>query len=278
MGTSRHAIRDRFSGKVAIVTGGASGIGRATVEELCKEGAAVAFTDISAAGETMARTMTGAGFDVLFCQGDMADETFCRAAVEQAGSRWGRIDYLVNNAFSFTAKGLDATRENWERVMQVGPMAYALMAQIVAPWMERNGGGAIVNMSSISAFIAQPNRWTYNTAKGAVHTLTKCMALDLAPHNIRVNSVSPGWIWTREVDAAAGGDRARWEPVWGQFHMLERCGEPVECARPILFLLSDDASFITAADLPIDGGYQGMGSEGIGKISKFAGSETGPRG
>lgn len=272
----QHAITDRFRGKVAIVTGGSSGIGRATVEELCKEGAAVAFTGISASGETMARTMIEAGFDVLFCQGDMADEKFCRAAVEQTGSRWGRIDYLVNNAFSFTAKGLDATRENWERVMQVGPMAYALMAQIVTPWMDRNGG-AIVNMSSISAFIAQPSRWTYNAAKGAVHTLTKCMALDLAPHNIRVNSVSPGWIWTREVDAAAGGDRARWEPVWGQFHMLERCGEPVECARPILFLLSDDASFITAADLPIDGGYQGMGSEGIGKASKFAGSDPGAR-
>jgi hypothetical protein len=218
--------------------------------------------------------MIEAGFDVLFCQGDMADEQFCRAVVEQTSSRWGRIDYLVNNAFSFTAKGLDATRENWERVMQVGPMAYALMAQLVAPWMERNGGGAIVNMSSISAFIAQPNRWTYNAAKGAVNTLTKCMALDLAPQHIRVNSVSPGWIWTREVDAAAGGDRAKWEPVWGQFHMLERCGEPEECARPILFLLSDDASFITAADLPIDGGYQGMGSEGIGKASKFAGSEA----
>ena len=139
MGTSRHAIRDRFSGKVAIVTGGASGIGRATVEELCKEGAAVAFTDISAAGETMARTMTGAGFDVLFCQGDMADETFCRAAVEQAGSRWGRIDYLFNNAFSFTAKALDASRDDWERVMQVGPMAFALMGTLVADSMKSTG-------------------------------------------------------------------------------------------------------------------------------------------
>lgn len=269
-----HATGDRFKGKVAIVTGGASGIGRATVEELCKDGAAVAFTDISASGEATARTMKEAGFDVLFCQGDMADEKFCRAAVEQTGARWGRIDYLVNNAFSFTAKGLDATRENWERTLQVGPLAYALMTQLVTPWMARNGGGAIVNVSSISAFIAQPNRWTYNSAKGAVHTLTKCMALDLAPQHVRVNSVSPGWIWTSEVNAAAGGDRAKWEPVWGQFHMLERCGEPVECARPILFLLSDDASFITAADLPIDGGYQGMGSEGIGKASKFAGSES----
>jgi hypothetical protein len=84
-------------------------------------------------------------------------------------------------------------------------------------------------MSSISTFIAQPNGRTYNAAKGAVHTLTKCMALDRAPYGVRVNSVSPGWIWTREVDKAAVSGRARWEAVWGQFHMLERCGEPVEC-------------------------------------------------
>ena len=193
--------------------------------------------------------------------------------VKQTIAQWGKVNYLVNNAFSFTAKGLDSTKEDWDRIFQAGPIAYAVMAQEVVPSMKEQGGGAIVNMSSISAFIAQPNRWTYNAAKGAVHTLTKCMALDLAPYSIRVNSVSPGWIWTREVDKAAMGDRAKWEPVWGQFHMLERCGEPVECAGPILFLLSNDASFITAADLAIDGGYQGLGSEGLGKASTFAGSE-----
>ena len=268
----RVPVVGRFGGKVAIVTGGANGIGRAVVEELCQEGAAVAFSDLCESGAEMAADLAGRGCDVLFCQGDMAQEAFCRALVERTLARWGRVDFLVNNAFSFTAKGLDATRDDWERVMQTGPLAYALMGQLVAEPMRRGGGGAIVNLSSISAFIAQPNRWTYNAAKGAVHTLTRCMALDLAPAHIRVNSVSPGWIWTREVDKAAGGDRARWEPVWGQFHMLERCGDAVECAGPILFLLSDDASFITAVDLPIDGGYQGMGSEGIGKASKFAGS------
>jgi NAD(P)-dependent dehydrogenase (short-subunit alcohol dehydrogenase family) len=268
----RTAVPDRFQGKVAIVTGGSSGIGRAVVEELCKEGAAVAFSGISDIGRATARGLSSDGRQALFCQGDMADEAFCHELVRETVARWGKVNYLVNNAFSFTAKGLDATRDDWERVLRVGPMAYALMGQLVAEPMRRDGGGSIVNMSSISAFIAQPNRWTYNAAKGAVHTLTKCMALDLAPYNIRVNSVSPGWIWTREVDKAAGGDRAKWEPAWGQFHMLERCGEPVECAGPILFLLSDDASFVTAADLPIDGGYQGLGSEGIGKASKFAGS------
>ena len=102
------------------------------------------------------------------------------------------------------------------------------------------------------------------------------MALDLAPYGIRVNSVSPGWIWTREVLKAAdldGGGREKWDPVWGRYHMLERCGEPIECAGPILFLLSDDASFISAADLTVDGGYLGMGPEGLGKDAVFAGSE-----
>ena len=98
------------------------------------------------------------------------------------------------------------------------------------------------------------------------------MALDLAPYGIRVNSVSPGWIWTREVDKAAQGDRATWEPVWGQYHMLERCGDPVECAGPVLFLFSDDASFINGTDLSVDGGYLGLGPEGLGKTSKFVGS------
>jgi NAD(P)-dependent dehydrogenase (short-subunit alcohol dehydrogenase family) len=270
--TKRNPVPGRFQGKVAIVTGGSSGIGRACVEELCREGAAVAFTGISDIGTGTEAELQQAGHDVLFLRGDMAEEVFCRETVGRALARWGRVNYLVNNAFSFTAKGLDGARQDWERVMFAGPVAYALMGQLVAPSMQEQGGGAIVNMSSISAFIAQPNRWTYNAAKGAVQTLTRCMALDLAPLRIRVNSVSPGWIWTREVDKAAAGDRARWEPVWGRYHMLERCGEPVECAGPILFLLSDDASFITAADLPIDGGYQGLGSEGLGRQSAYAGS------
>lgn len=269
---TRAAIPNRFYNRTAIVTGGASGIGRAVVEQLLGEGASVCFLDLSETGADLAAEWASGGASVLFCHGDVSEESFCRQSVERAMERWGRVDFLVNNAFSFNAKGLDATRDDWNRVMSAGPLAYALLAQLVAEPMKRTGGGAIVNVSSISAFIAQPNRWTYNSAKGAVHTLTKCMALDLAPHGIRVNSVSPGWIWTREVDKAAGGDRQRWEPVWGQFHMLERCGDPVEVAGPILFLLSDDASFITAADLPVDGGYQGLGSEGIGKASKFAGS------
>lgn len=272
----RTSVKDRFKDKVAIVTGGASGIGRAIVGELCKEGAKVAFSDISDTGATTRKDLESQGFEVLFCQGDMGDESFCKELVAETAAKYGKINLLVNNAFSFTAKGLDATRADWERSFFVGPVAYAVMAQLVAEPMKQQGGGSIVNISSVSAFIAQPNRWTYNAAKAAVNNLTRCMAFDLAPYNIRVNSVSPGWIWTREVLKAAeigGGGREKWDPVWGEYHMLRRCGEPIECAGPALFLLSDDASFITATDLAVDGGYLGMGPEGLGKATILAGSK-----
>lgn len=259
-------------GKAAIVTGGASGIGRAIVERLCEEGVLVTFSGISEIGESTEQDFLGKGYAVQFVRGDMADEAFCRRLVEAARERWGKVNYLVNNAFSFIAKGIEASREEWLRMMTVGPIGYATMVHFAAPEMRSHGGGAIVNLSSISAHIAQPTRWTYNAAKGAVNQLTRCMALDLAKDNIRVNTVSPGWIWTREVDKAAGGDRATWGPIWGRFHMLRRLGEVEECAAPVAFLLSDEASFITAAELMVDGGYRGMGSEGLGEASSFAGS------
>ena len=271
----RKPVKDRFKGRVAIVTGGASGIGRSIVEEFCREGGAACFTGISEAGVSTAAELSAAGHAVLFLRGDMEDEAFCRSVTPACLRRFGKVNYLVNNAFSFTAKGADAAVADWERSMRVGPIAYSLMAASAVEPMAAQGGGAIVNMSSISAFIAQKNRWTYNAAKGAVLNLTRCMAYDFAKYHIRVNSVSPGWIWTREVYKAAaldGGGREKWDPIWGEYHMLGRCGEPVECAGPVLFLLSDDASFITATDLAIDGGYNGMGPEGLGKTTVLAGS------
>ena len=275
MNITRKQWKDRFKGKVAIVTGGSSGIGRAITEELCNEGASVAFTGISEIGANTQLELKEQGFDVLFLQGDMIDEAFCRSVVDETLEKWGKVSYLVNNAFSFTAKGIEATTEDWHRSYFVGPVGYARMAQNVTGPMKVEGGGAIVNISSISGHIAQINRWTYNASKGAVHTMTKCMALDLAKYGIRVNSISPAWIWTREVDKAAqldGGGREKWEPIWGQFHMLRRVAEPVECAGPTLFLLSDDASFITGTDLAVDGGYLAIGPEGLGESTVNAGS------
>lgn len=268
-------VPDRFKNKVAIVTGGSSGLGRAIVEELLKEGGRVVFTGISGAGEATLADLRRAGFQATFLRGDHADEEFCRAVVARTVELHGTVNYLINNAFSFTATAIASTTADWMRSFTAGPLAYVRMVQNVLPHLKAAGGGAIVNMSSISAHIAQRDRWTYNAAKGAVNQLTKCQALDLAPFNIRVNNVDPGWIWSNETDKAAnldGGGRAKWDPIWGKYHMLRRMGQAVEVARPALFLLSDDASFITGTTLMVDGGYIAMGPEGLGETSVIAGS------
>jgi len=274
--TERKPIKDRFKGKVAIVTGGSFGIGREVVEQLCLEGASVAYCGIENEGSSTEEELKKKGFNVLYLQGDLIEEEFCREIVDRTLKELGGVDLLVNNAFSFVAAGMEARTEDWHRSYFVGPVGYARMVQNVTGPMRDAGGGAIVNVSSISGHIAQGERWTYNASKGAVNQLTRCQALDLARDHIRVNSVSPGWIWTREVDKAAdigGGGREKWDPIWGKYHMLRRCGDPVECTGPILFLLSDDASFVTGTDLPIDGGYLAMGPEGIGETAIVAGSQ-----
>ncbi|MEZ5413017.1 MAG: SDR family oxidoreductase [Opitutaceae bacterium] len=270
---TRTPIANRFKGKVAIVTGGTNGIGHAIALELLREGAQVAVSGLPSDVEEGRQSFAAAGFSPLIIAGDMSQESFCRQLVADTVTHFGRLDYLVNNAFSFIAKGLDATRSDFLYSLEVGPLGFALMIQLASEHMKKAGGGAVVNVSSISAWVAQVNRWTYNMSKGAVTQLTRCAALDLAPFKIRVNSISPGWIWTREVDKAAGGDRAKFDPIWGQYHMLARMGHPIEMTGPALFLLSDDASFITGTDLPVDGGYNGMGPEGLGQTAKIAGSK-----
>lgn len=260
-----------LKGKVAIVTGGSSGIGLSCVKRLCEEDVAVTFSGLSDTGIAIETELSEKGYKVQFLRGDMANEGFCQKLVDVTVKKWGSLNFLVNNAFSFVSKGLDAEREDWDRVMHVGPVAYGTMAKYCTPHMRKARDGAIVNVSSISGHIAQPNRWTYNSAKGAVNQLSKCMAMDLAPE-IRVNTISPAWIWTQEVEKAAIGGREKWEPVWGRFHLLRRLGCAEECSGPVAFLLSDEASFISGADLYIDGGYLTMGGEGLGENSSFAGS------
>jgi NAD(P)-dependent dehydrogenase (short-subunit alcohol dehydrogenase family) len=260
-------VSHRFQGKVAVVTGGAHGICEATVREFAAEGARVAILDIDAeAGRRVASDLR----EAFAVELDVADPEACHRAVAAVVEHWGKVDCLVNGAVSFIAAGIDATPADWDRSLSVNVCGYANMAQACLPHM--SPGSAIVNVASVSAHVAQKDRWTYNASKGAIATLTKCQALDLSAQGIRVNSVSPGWIWTREVAKAADGDRERWEPIWGRYHMLRRFGEPREVARAILFLCSEDASFVTAAELLVDGGYLGMSAEGLGDTSVFAGS------
>ena len=182
----RKAVRERFKDKVAIVTGGSGGIGFCIVEELCREGACVSFSGRSDTGVETERKLKEDGYDVMFLQGDMIEESFCKNIVDETVKKWGKVNYLINNAFSFIAKGIDADAEDWHTSYFTGPVAYARMVQNVIEVMKKEGGGSIVNMSSISAHIAQKDRWTYNAAKGAVNQMTRCQALDLAKYGIRV--------------------------------------------------------------------------------------------
>jgi dihydroanticapsin dehydrogenase len=251
----------RLEGKVAIVTGGAEGIGKATSELFAREGAKVVIADINESlGTETARAIVASGGQAQFVSCNVADEASVRKMVAAAVEGFGGINILVNNAAIFVLKGIDATVEDWRRILDVNVMGAALVTKHVVPEIRKAGGGAIVNLGSISSFLAQPEFVTYNATKAAIATMTRCMALDLAPEGIRVNAVCPGTIWTQIVERITrekGLDRkgADADPAWGGACMLKRIADPAEVATAILFLASDEASFITAAHLMVDGGY-----------------------
>lgn len=247
-----------FHSSVAVITGGASGIGRATAQAFVERGAHAVLVDRD--GDLARRTASELGAATV-CAGDVSREADCRAAADAARAVGMPVRWLVNCAASFLAKGENATSDDWDLCLSVNVKGSALMASAVVPLIRQAGGGAIVNTASISGWIAQPNRWTYNATKGAILALTRGQALDLARDGIRVNSVSPGTIWTPELDRMTGGDRGRWEPIFGPHHILGRTGEPSEVASAILFLCSDAASFITGEDLRVDGGYLAQGHD-----------------
>lgn len=251
----------RLAGKVAVVTGGALGIGQATSIRLAEEGAAVVIADVNAtAGEETARGIAATGGKALFVQTDVSHEDSIRQMVQAAVKAFGKIDILVNNAAIFVLKGIDATVEEWRQILDVNVIGTSLVSKHVVPEIRKAGGGAIVNLGSISSFIAQPQFVTYNATKAAVASMTRCMALDLAPDNIRVNAVCPGTIWTQIVERLAGEaglDRAAADkdPTWGGACLLKRVADPREIANVILFLASDEASYVTGAHIMADGGY-----------------------
>jgi len=251
----------RLVGRVAVVTGGADGIGKAPCVRFAREGAKVVVADINTdLGPRSVAEIQATGGDALFVETDVAQEASIERMVATTVATYGRIDPLVNNAAIFVLRGIAAAVGGWRRILDVNVIGASLVAKHVVPHIRRAGGGAIVNLGSISSFIAQPQFVTYNATKAALATMTRCMALDLAPDKIRVNAVCPGTIWTQIVERLtreAGMDRAAADadPGWGGSCMLKRIADPAEVASAILFLVSDDASYVTGSHLMVDGGY-----------------------
>jgi len=250
----------RFKGKGVIVTGGASGIGKATAERFLEEGAKVAILDVSRKNADAAlKELKKKGFTPLILTGDVTKSSDVKKMVSTAKAKLGRIDVLFNNA-GILVEGTveDVTEKDWDRIMAVNVKGVFLMSKEVVPIMLKQRKGAIVNNASCSGLVGDRSAIAYNTSKGAVVLMTKCMALDYAKKNIRVNCVCPGEIDTPMFRQEA---RSRNMPVEEyrrelcQCHPIGRLGVPTEVANTVLFLASDQASFITGAAFSVDGGY-----------------------
>jgi NAD(P)-dependent dehydrogenase (short-subunit alcohol dehydrogenase family) len=245
----------RFEGRVALVTGGASGIGRATALRLAEEGASVVVTDLQdEAGEAVAAEIREGDGEALFVGHDVSDQASWERALGAAGEAFGRLDVLVNNAgIGDTAAIEDTSLEEYEKTIAVDQTGVFLGMKMAAPMLAESGHGAIVNVSSIfgttGGFGASP---AYHAAKGAITTLTKNAALHWATEGIRVNSIHPGFIDTPLLDQAKG---TPFEDLMVQSTPMGRLGLPGEVAAGIAYLASDDASFVTGSELYVDGGY-----------------------
>lgn len=244
-----------LAGKVAIVPGGATKIGAAIVAAFQAEKCKVMVADINAEAGA---ALTGDG--VAFCQTDLRDDAAIEALVAATVKKFGRIDFLVNVACSYLDNGAESTRAEWLESLDVNIVGSVMLMQAARPELAKNKG-AIVNFGSISARVAQTGRWLYPVSKAALLQLTRNQAMDLARDGIRVNAVSPGWTWSNIMDELTGGDRAKTDRVAAPFHLAGRTGNPEEVASTVLFLCSQEASFITGTDIRVDGGYTAMGPE-----------------
>lgn len=239
----------RLKNKKAIITGGGTGIGRAITERFCKEGAQVIIAD-RGSGKKTAEQIPGS----TFYETDVSDEN----SINETISKLDEIDIVVNNAGAFIFGSIEnVSTEDWTKAINVNILGYANTIKVALPYLKESNSGAIVNIASISSFKAQPNFLPYSTSKGAILQLTKCLALDLGCYNIRVNSVSPGTICTDAIKKTMntfGIDYNEGIKKLSQETIMKRIGTPDEVANGVLFLASEEASYITGTNLIIDGG------------------------
>ncbi|WP_436926352.1 SDR family NAD(P)-dependent oxidoreductase [Halosimplex amylolyticum] len=265
-------MTDRLADRVAVVTGGARGIGEATCRQLAAEGADVVVVDAlgdeaaSVADDIAAET----GQETLAVETDVGDEAAVERMADRVADEFGEIDVLVNNAAVRVEPRpvTEADEGSWDRIVDVNQKGVAFCAKHLIPLMTRDSpadGGSVVNVASMGAEVGRPDWAQYDSTKGAVVAITKDMACDHASEGIRVNAVSPGWVITdyhlpddeREAETFL---REKTAPHADGPGILKRAGEPREVADAILFLASDEASFVTGTNLRVDGGVSAVGT------------------
>jgi NAD(P)-dependent dehydrogenase (short-subunit alcohol dehydrogenase family) len=249
---------NRVKGKVAIITGAALGLGRATAIRLAQEGARVAITDVlDAEGENTAREI---GASASFWHLDVSKEADVEKVFAEVANKWGSVDILVNNAgIAGANKPTDQlTEKEWDAVMAVNVKGVFFCTKHAIPYMRKKGGGSIINLSSIYGLVGAGDVPPYHAAKGAVRLMAKNDAITYATENIRVNSVHPGFISTPMVEGfanAAGLHSDDVRKALAALHPLGHLGEPDDIAWGIVYLASDESKFVTGSELVIDGGY-----------------------
>ena len=250
----------RLHGKVAVVTGAGMGLGEAIAHRFAEEGARLGCVDIRpGSNEAVVGAIRASGGEAVALLADVASEADTRRVAEAVRARFGRIDVLVNNAGVLPSREtvLDTSETDWDETMRVNVKGVFLMSRAVLPAMITQGGGAIVNLSSITGMVGLPIRPAYSASKGAVAILTKQLAVDFGRHGVRVNALAPSFVITsinRAMFDRMQAEGGPWERMLDQ-HLLRRLGEPRDVANAALFLASDEAGWITGVTLPVDGGY-----------------------
>ncbi len=245
----------RVEGKIAFVTGGGSGMGREHALLMAEEGAHLIVSDVNEEGgrQTVA-DINDKGGQALFINFDVSSESAWQAAVDQAVTTFGRVDILVNNAGIFLVKMIqDTTEQELDRMLNVNVKGVFYGCKHILPAMQKAGGGSIINISSIYGVIGAPAASAYQASKGAVRLLTKSVAVEYAQYNIRCNSIHPGAIRTPMTAGLMSTDEATKALLAST--ILRRPAEPREVSYPVLFLASSEASYITGAEIMVDGGY-----------------------